>query len=690
MSFLTPLYVLAVAAVSLPIMFHLIRRTPRGRHAFSSLMFLTASPPRLTRRSRLEHLLLLLLRALALALLAFAFARPFFREAVHLTLDDARARRLAIVVDASASMRRSGVWQQAGSEIERVLSQLETGDEVAYFVFDDRVQTVVDFQPASRERQMELVRHEFSQTAPTWGGTNLGLALVTAADALTVANDLRQSDAALQIVLISDLQRGARLDALQAYDWPQEVAVSVKRIAAAAPSNATLRVLTDGGQADSDELRVKVTNSIDSAVDQFRVGWEGGVDGDQRLAIYVPPGQNRVIRLSREGRAASSGRIVLKGDDAPFDNVFHTVPLQKEQVLVAYLGDDQPDDPDGLRYYLELALADTFLRQVEVVGPEQVERLSLRERSALSDLPRPELVVAAQPLSEELLEQLEVYIDRGGCLLVVLKEPAAAVQLANFVEEVTISDEAEGAVEEGGYVMLSEIDFSHPLFSAFAQPQYNDFTKIHFWNHVRMQMPEQDSIRVLARFDDGSPALWEKCAGDGKLIVITSGWDPLDSQLALSTKFVPLLTGILEQASGGAAMLPGYTVHDRVALPADASQVTRPDGQQVQLPAEQARFSATDLPGVYQARWDGGQQSFAVNLASAESETSRLDGERLEQLGVQLGTHTSRSEELKRQRQLRDIELEGRQKVWRWLIVAAMGVLLVETCVAGRFSRVKR
>ena len=61
MSFLTPLYILGVLAVAAPIVFHLIRRTPKGEVPFSSLMFLSPTPPRLTRRSRLDHWLLLLL-----------------------------------------------------------------------------------------------------------------------------------------------------------------------------------------------------------------------------------------------------------------------------------------------------------------------------------------------------------------------------------------------------------------------------------------------------------------------------------------------------------------------------------------------------------------------------------------------------------------------------------------------------
>ena len=78
MSFLAPLFLLGALAVVGPILFHLIRRTTREVTPFSSLMFLRESPPRVTRRSRLENLWLLLLRCLVIGLLALGFARPFF------------------------------------------------------------------------------------------------------------------------------------------------------------------------------------------------------------------------------------------------------------------------------------------------------------------------------------------------------------------------------------------------------------------------------------------------------------------------------------------------------------------------------------------------------------------------------------------------------------------------------------
>ena len=76
MSFLAPLFLLGALAVSAPIIFHLIRQTSREKTLFSSLMFLLPTPPRLTRRSRLEHIFLLVLRCTVLCLLALGFARP--------------------------------------------------------------------------------------------------------------------------------------------------------------------------------------------------------------------------------------------------------------------------------------------------------------------------------------------------------------------------------------------------------------------------------------------------------------------------------------------------------------------------------------------------------------------------------------------------------------------------------------
>ena len=59
----------------------------------------------------------------------------------------------------------------------------------------------------------------------------------------------------------------------------------------------------------------------------------------------------------------------------------------------------------------------------------------------------------------------------------------------------------------------------------------------------------------------------------------------------------------------------------------------------------------------------------------------------LERFGVTLGTQLNTEQLLARQRQLRDIELEKQQRLWQWLLVAALGLLALETWLGGWISR---
>ena len=688
MSLLTPLFILGLAGLSLPVVLHLIRRTPRGRQSFGSLMFLTPSPPRLTRRSRLDHLLLLFLRALALALLAIAFARPFMREAASLSLANTRGRKVAILVDTSASMQRGGIWANARGQVEQVIQELEPADDVALLAFDDRVRTLVDFDDGARpQRQVKaaVVREQLSGLAPTWAATDFALALTTTADALAVTEDVNQSDAVLQIVLVSDMPRSAMIDGLESYEWPPEVSVDIRRVAAASQTNATLRILTsDHMSPHAEQVRVRVTNSKASETDQFFLRWASAdanaALGDE-IALYVPAGQSRVVKVAHPPGPRVADRLVLRGDQCTFDNEYFTVPVPQRQVHVVYFGSDAADDATGAYYYLQLALAETPLSKVTLSGRTGDEVLL----PAGSEVPQ--LIVASEAVAGGQLDALKKYVRAGGTLFLIATGEQSAVQLVSFDQHLRLLDGESDVADD--YVMLSEIDFTHPLFAAFDDPQYSDFTKIHFWNHARFAIDEGSAARVVARFDDDSPAFWEQAYGDGRVLVLTSSWRPEESQLARSSKFVPLVLGVLEQATGGAPKLPSYVVNQPVRL-SDTIQpqaIVKPDGTRQPLAGEPGYFDSADLPGIYQADSDGVHTAFAVNVAPSESDTTEMDLTQLEQFGVVLGDQPTQSEELERQRQLRDVELEDEQKLWQWLIAAALCVLSLESLLAGRAAR---
>src|SRR2546423_8747990 len=136
MSFLAPLFLLGALAVALPVLFHLIRRTSREKTLFSSLMFLMPTPPRVTRRSRLENIFLLILRCVVLCLLALGFARPFIQRPVQADPKSGAARKLLILLDSSASMRRGNVWAAARCQAAEDFRRASALGHVALFNFD--------------------------------------------------------------------------------------------------------------------------------------------------------------------------------------------------------------------------------------------------------------------------------------------------------------------------------------------------------------------------------------------------------------------------------------------------------------------------------------------------------------------------------------------------------------------------
>lgn len=691
MGLLAPLYLAGLAALSLPLVFHLIRRTPRGRQAFSSLMFLTPSPPRLTRRSRIDQWLLLLLRAAALAILALAFARPFLRETALLPFDDLPSRRVAILLDASASMRRGDLWQQAVAKVEEILRDLGPRDDVALISFGDRMQTVVDFAKDAAEptaAKADLIRQKLKSLGPSWSSTDLGSALVAAANDLDAMDDGRQAAAEPRLVLISDLERGARTDSLQGYEWPKKVTLEVHQLSPKKVTNAAVQLLVDEERPDVEAARVRVTNAADSTGEEFFIHWANDSKystGDAMVPAYVPPGQSRVFRLARSNDAFAADRIVLVGDDAEFDNVNYVVPQRAEEIALVYVGPDAADDRRGPRYYLELALAGEPLRKVEI--RQQAPDRPLPDASE----ERPKLVVITQAVSPALAESLAKYLAAGGVLLAAPPDRAAAESLAAIFDDSEFEEEAPSAPGSDRYQMLGEIDFSHPLFAVFANPRYGDFTKIHFWKRRAVKLKPSATSRVLARFDDGRPALVERSVGAGRALLLASGWHPDDSQLALSSKFVPLIQGVLELACGSRFDAATIEVGKPALLPdiaaGNSAVIEKPDGTRAELRAGAKEFDDTDQPGLYRVQIGDQEFRFAVNVAAAESNTAPLDLEQLEQLGVPLGQNVSRAKRAEQLRQQRDIELESRQKVWRWLIVAALGVLILETWLAGRAAR---
>jgi hypothetical protein len=297
------------------------------------------------------------------------------------------------------------------------------------------------------------------------------------------------------------------------------------------------------------------------------------------------------------------------------------------------------------------------------------------------------VIFITDAISAETAAALRAEVSAGKTLVLAPKNAAAGAALGLLVgrEPIALS---EGQTKN--YAMLAEIDFQHPLFAPFADPRYSDFTKIHFWKYRRLDPAAVPDARVIAKFDTGDPGLLEVPVGQGRVYFLASGWQPEDSQLAVSSKFVPLVWSMLEQSGGVASFSTQYVVGENVTLPTGhtATSVRAPGGATVPLEEGATVFDQATQPGIYELMGGPKTQRFAVNLDANESRTTPLALDEMEQLGVPISKPKAAGmETVENKTVLQGIEAENRQKLWRWFIAATLALLLAETAVAGWTAR---
>ena len=704
MSFLYPLFLAGIAAVSLPIILHMIRRQTRKRVTFSSLMFLRTAVPRFKNRSHLENLPLLILRCIILCLLAFAFARPFFpRDASDSQVPI--ARRIVLLIDTSASMRRTGMWAQAISEAQSVLKDAKPTDRVCVMRFDQGTETLIGFEQwgtMDSARRLAVADEQISNLSPGWAATNLGDALVTAAEAIEddEVNDEQQKFGANQIVLISDLQKGSSLDALQAYEWPEALELEVKTIAAAGSTNAALQLIASRDHlartAGKELPSVRITNSPDAAVERFALSWSGEDSedtSDRRMQVYVPAGHSVVARAPQRTDNSAPGKLILTGDDHDFDNALYMAPRLTHKVNILFVGSDSAGDFEGMLYYVQRAF-----RATGAIEPTVISRSA--ENLTEQEIATAHLIIAADAVTPGRIDSVRRYLETGRTVLLVMKSPDTAKTIAQLMGIETI-DSREAEVET--YSMLSRIEYKHPLLAPFSEPRFGDFTKIHFWKYRKINIDDLPGAEVLAWFDSNDPALFELHVAKGSLLVLTSGWHPSDSQLALSSKFVPLLYSILEYGDIFTGRQSQYFIGDNVPISTQSGfeltnlEILKPDNSLIHINAGQENFTQTDQPGIYTIQSSAGNQVFALNLPAKECQTAVMPVEDLEMLGVSLTQPSGFSAELtessigsqsiQTSRHKSFAGIESQQKIWRLILILLLAVSFVEIALAGWLTR---
>ena len=719
MDFLAPLFAaIGVAAASIPIVLHMLRRAPTQDMPFSVVRFLKPSQPKLTKRSNIEHWPLMLLRILALVLIGLGFARPFLREVVTTESDGDVVQAVTILVYKSASMRREGIYEQVQQTVRDTVDELGDQDQLSVVAFSDATVRLLDREKwlaANSGERSALIEGVVDAYEPDWMSTNTGSAMRIAADELAQESKERLNISRRRLVLITDFQRGSDLDELKSGNWPANVEVELRTVAPKVKGNVGVSFVQD---SRVDRTRVRISSAGDTVQQEFQLSPfdASGAAVGQSIKVTVAPGQRRTLILPPVDPALGKDvvGVELIGDEHPFDNSIDLPEVENPVVRVGHIGPSNVNDPESMRYYLQRVLDGNQERDVNIVD-------LTRDDGVVLPIPADvKFVVATDVVPAGLLDSLSKFFERSGTLLVAAPSVDTVQSLSKFLP---VNFEVKEAKVDD-YAMLAYIDFDHPLFSAFSDARFADFSSIKFWQHRNLVFSEEDRAdgdwSVIAKFDSGTPAIVDVSVGEsGKLTLFAAGWQPTDSQFALSTRFPPLLTRVLSLASPvqkdqlvqtvGDVVRPGELVSSAdwsIQFP-DKSTQTAAEIATLASEASGATSDSSDLQAVTVKLYEPGRyiitgksegEEFSVlmiaGLAASESQTEMLPVGQLQVLGIGVESETNElpgeligAEKELANGQLSSNELERRQKWWRWLLLAGLACLIVESLWASAIER---
>ena len=149
-------------------------------------------------------------------------------------------------------------------------------------------------------------------------------------------------------------------------------------------------------------------------------------------------------------------------------------------------------------------------------------------------------------------------------------------------------------------------------------------------------MTLQPGANVLARFDDGAPALIERRAGAGRVLVWASSLDLQWNDLAVKPIFLPFVHQVARYLAAYREPEPWLTVGEvldpartMAGQPNDVRTVVSPSGQRISLDPEGGDVVELVEQGFYelrgQANGAGPSATVAANVDLAESDLTPMD-----------------------------------------------------------------
>ncbi len=670
MSFLNPLFLLGLAAIAAPIIVHLVRRTRAPKIEFPSLMFVRRIPQRTIRRRRLTNLLLMLLRTAAFLLVVSAFVRPYCSSGQAGAHEKQRAT--VLLFDNSFSLRFNNRFEQAKKRATAIVDESRGNDRFALATFGQGFDVLSRFSPDANQ-----VKSALANLQPGSGGTDYAQALRGAEGLFKEAGRGEK-----RIVLLSDFQAAGRNQADAAYRLSKEIRLVTIDLGEENSPNlaiADVNVQPLIYQAKyADKLTARIANYSDEARTGVRVEFLLNDHTVEKREIKIEARDAATVEFTgfNLNEGANRGIVQIEGDNFPFDNKAYFT-LRRAQQMKA-LAIETASRGRSESFYLRSALTTgenlPFTLELKTAGLVNPGDLSQYRVVLVND------AVVSPALAASLIK----FVEGGGGLIVAAGPHTDASSFNQVLGPIAPAKLEEAVQLRGNYVSMSEVKTDHPIFAVFRQSGRLSSAKV--FGYTRVSPVEKSA--VLARFEDGSPALLESAHGSGKMLLFTTTFDASWNDLPLTPTYLPFvrqMTRYLGEREEQSSHPQGQVFTVSAAKDGTPPAVDAPNGERItdrkQTPAGELIIAARE-PGFYRLRYADTSDFAAVNLDSRESDLTKLNVE--EFVASVTGADPKANAAAASSEKLSNEEVESRQRWWLWLLAGALVLFISEAVLARR------
>ena len=658
---LSPWMLYGLGAIGVPILIHLWQRRRVVQLPFSTLRYLKAVAARTSRASKVENLLLLLLRCVLFALLVVAAARPIILAATARLFGGEVPRTVVLIVDNSASMawKSRALGEQTRLDLAKtaalaVFDDLNQGDRVAVLTANDRSEALVaeptvdravaraavegvrqmqsrgDMAPALRDARKILARAErgIHEVFLFTDSQESGWRPLLANPNSVFDDSWKLADARLTVVRPDDLPANNAA--------VKKVTIATPYLVPGSPVNGTVVVENASTEAFHDVLEIQLNGE---RVAQRPADAPAGGAVEVQFAFSAPP-------VTGQWATAVAK---LSGDNLPADDAFHVaIPIyEPPRVLVV---EGQTAGPERLRpgFYLRKALTAGFDggvagdAGVRTVGVVKLDETPLEAYSIV-------YLVDPGRLSDRATDRLNRFLDGGGTVALFPGDQTGIDDLAalDFLPAKPVAIRTLPA----GRQPIQVTDSTHPLFTNTwdantpfpALPQQRALE----WKAA----PEAKTLLAFGATGaasvsgGGVPFLIAGERGSGRVVIVNASADRTWGDLPLSPAFLPLVRQIARLSSSKMGRDTTFVVGDPLPLPAgmplDKSvRLTAPDGstREVQPVATSRRvLERAEMQGLYTIRSGERVAVYAVNVDRAESDLHALGSTEFEKITQSAG-----------------------------------------------------